>query len=927
MQNTPSAKEIFLRALEIEDSQPRSDFLASACANDDTLRRRVDALLAAHDDPDSYLERPAARFDVTATTDGTGRDSGLSDSSSSHHGRFLPGTKVAGRYRIVSMLGRGGMGEVYRADDLRLGQTVALKFLPPELAKDAKRLEYFHNEVHLARQISHPNVCRVYDIGEVDGQHFISMEYIDGEDLKVLLHRIGRLPVDKGVQIAQQLCAGLAAAHAKGVLHRDLKPANIMIDGQGQVRITDFGLATGSANDGNIVGMSGTPAYMAPEQLLRGQTSIQSDIYALGLILHEVFTGKSIHSASSIADLRRFHEETSQPTSGTNWPSDMDPAVDRAIRKCLEPDPADRPSSVSSLAASLPGGDPLAAAIAAGETPSPELIMLAGGPTAISQRQLVSCLFALAISMFVFLGFANRSLLVNQLDFPDSPDVLKHKAKTVLRDFGFTKQPFESAFGADIDEAETFGELAELSPKELNSIKVFPHVRFWYRESPRELPVDAFWRNGVGVGRGQVRANVPGVSIPGELVVGLDRRGWLRTFQYCVDGRVFEADVDAKPDWNQLLSKDRIGFGLTNLQSAEALRAPPCAFDQVQAWEGQIPGTNERVYVHAASIRGIPTFLEIVPHGSDGSDRRGDPAAVGMPQLIVGMGLFGIFFALNCVAILLAIRSLRSGRADRRGAFRLAATVFVANMIAWACVCRHLPHPGEYFQLLVGIALALLISAMIWVFYLAIEPFGRREWPELLIGWRRLLDGRFKDARVGRDILIGVSAGSCIMALCTVARLTGAYRPIPPFGILGFRQVVDQIVTHETFNLLMTLATLLLLLISRRLTGSQRKAVCLTFVVQLAFWLLSFQMPTIGVAFGAINLGIELFVLMRFGLLALVLVEMRTIASVDSPFTTDPEAFYFGYGLVGILIYLALAVLGAYFATNRGSTIRFQDSE
>ena len=243
MPTSRQAKDVFLQALEMSSLEEQNRYLDEACGDNGDLRRRVEALLAANDDPDSYLERPAARFDVAATLDGEGSGSGLSDSSS-HHGRFLPGTKLAGRYRIVSLLGRGGMGEVYRADDLRLGQTVALKFLPPELAKDAKRLEYFHNEVRLARQMSHPNVCRVYDIGEVDGQHFISMEYIDGEDLKTLLHRIGRLPKDKGMQIAQQLCSGLAAAHARGVLHRDLKPANIMIDGQGQVRITDFGLAT-----------------------------------------------------------------------------------------------------------------------------------------------------------------------------------------------------------------------------------------------------------------------------------------------------------------------------------------------------------------------------------------------------------------------------------------------------------------------------------------------------------------------------------------------------------------------------------------------------------------------------------------------------------------------------------------------------------
>ncbi len=354
-----NAKEVFLEAIDLDSPDARRQFLDHNCDGDEGLRRRVEALIAAHDDPDSYLDRPAARFDVAATTDGAGV--GLSDSSS-HHGRFLPGTNIAERYRIVSLLGRGGMGEVYRADDLRLGQTVALKFLPPELAKDPKRLEYFHNEVRLARQISHPNVCRVYDIGEIEGQHFISMEYIDGEDLKTLLHRIGRLPQGKGIEIAQQLCSGLSAAHGNGVLHRDLKPANIMIDGNGRVRITDFGLATVSVDGENVIGMSGTPAYMAPEQLLAGQTNVQSDIYSIGLIMFELFTGKRAHPADSIAELRQVHTESSSPSDPSEFVDDLEPAVQTAIRRCLAADPSERPKSMQELVAALPGGDPLAAA-------------------------------------------------------------------------------------------------------------------------------------------------------------------------------------------------------------------------------------------------------------------------------------------------------------------------------------------------------------------------------------------------------------------------------------------------------------------------------------------------------------------------------------------------------------------------------------
>src|SRR5215212_11112569 len=177
--------------------------------------------------------------------------------------QFTPGAMLAGRYRIVDLLGRGGMGEVYRAEDLKLGQAVALKFLPPDVMHRADRLARFHQEVRLARQVSHPNVCRVHDIGEAGGQHFLSMEYIDGEDLASLLRRIGRLPPDKALEIARQLCAGLAAAHDRGVLHRDLKPANVLVDARGRAHLADFGLADFTDDRPGTREIAGTPGYMA----------------------------------------------------------------------------------------------------------------------------------------------------------------------------------------------------------------------------------------------------------------------------------------------------------------------------------------------------------------------------------------------------------------------------------------------------------------------------------------------------------------------------------------------------------------------------------------------------------------------------------------------------------------------------------------
>src|SRR5882724_4434984 len=341
----------------------------------------------------------------------------------SSEGRFLPGSLIAGRYRIIALLGRGGMGEVYRADDLTLGQPVALKFLPDQAAGDEALLERFRNEVRTARKVSHPNVCRVYDVGEVDGQTFFTMEYVDGEDLASLLRRIGRLPQDKALDMARQLCAGLAAAHAKGVLHRDMKPANIMLDGRGQVVITDFGLAGVADQIEGAEVRSGTPAYMAPEQLAGKEVSVRSDIYALGLVLYEVFTGKRAFAESSAKTLHNKREEhLSRPSSLVK---DLDPAIERVILRCLETDPAVRPAKVMSVAAALPGGDPLAAALAAGETPSPALVAASGSKEGMSPLFVWVCIGIVFLGLVFEFAMSGRTRLYRAVGLPKSPELLQ----------------------------------------------------------------------------------------------------------------------------------------------------------------------------------------------------------------------------------------------------------------------------------------------------------------------------------------------------------------------------------------------------------------------------------------------------------------------------------------------------------------------
>ncbi len=270
----------------------------------------------------------------------------LPPSSSVQASRFPPGALLADRYRIVEMLGRGGTGEVYRAHDLTLDHPVALKLFA-HIDDDHGASQRLHAEVRLARQISHGNVCRVFDIGEASGHPFITMEFVGGEDLHALLRRIGRFSTDKALQVSRQLCAGLAAAHEAGVLHRDLKPANIMLDARGNIRITDFGLAV--LAEGHHEANAGTPGYMAPEQLAGKVVTVRSDIYALGLVLHELFTGKRALDPRRSSDLVRGARRRVPPLSMPG----VHPFIQEIVARCLDPNPAKRPESVVVVAAVL----------------------------------------------------------------------------------------------------------------------------------------------------------------------------------------------------------------------------------------------------------------------------------------------------------------------------------------------------------------------------------------------------------------------------------------------------------------------------------------------------------------------------------------------------------------------------------------------
>jgi predicted Ser/Thr protein kinase len=821
-------------------------------------------------------------------------------------GGFAPGTTIADRYRIVALLGRGGMGAVYRADDLRLGQPVALKFV--DLGNDALSVENLYHEVRVARQVSHPNVCRVHDVVEAEGHRFIAMEYVDGEDLASLLRRIGRLPAAKATEIAREIASGVAAAHEKGVIHRDLKPANVMIDGNGRAHITDFGLASLAGSDDRRI--AGTPAYMAPEQVTGEPATPRSDVYALGLIMYELFTGERVYASNSYADRRSQRAASPRPASASV--KEIEPAIDAVIAACLAEDPAKRPASARAVLAMLPGGDAIDAAMAAGETPSPEMVA-AAAETGELPLHVAAVLFASIVAGVLLLSWQSQSYLFTLIRKP--PEVFADRASEIVTRAGEASETRDEVHFFDFDAPLWRRGTGSHPLPRARLVAMRPGiVHFVYRRSPQRMaPRETVQAaNDLFIfSSGRVTLDDPRLDVPGSAIVTLDHHGGLVEFRALPSGR------SATPNWRPLL--DATGVDINTLVASAPAATPPVGNDGRAAWTAAFHGQSERVRIEAASLNGQPAWLQV-----SGPWQAGDSASEAARRPAQA---FGVIYAVELVlvivfgivAIVATRRILRGGRSDRAGALRLALYPGVCLLLAWLVSAHHaLGGEDEARMLAAGLGEAAGVALGAWFFYIALEPGVRRTWPRTLIGWTRLLAGRFRDALVGREILFGIAGGvvlaegywvvAAVRAWLHGGSLTFVKAPsIDPLSVF----IGNALISHTASGAI-AISTIFMCLFSRIALGRIGGFIALGLLIAVS----AFLAPAIGV-----YTVILMLLLFRSGLLSGVAMGATSSLLASSPLTLDPGAWYWSRALAVLLIVVAAAAWAA--RTTVGSRQRW----
>ncbi len=711
-----------------------------------------------------------------------------------------------------------------------------------------------------------------------------------------------------------------------------------MLDGSGKVRIMDFSLAA----TGAVTGVAGTPAYMAPEQLTGRDVTARSDIYALGLVLYELFTGKRVYQTTSIPDLLAQHSSGSI-TAPTEIVRTLDGAIERAILRCLDPEPARRPLSPLAVAASLPGGDPLAAALAAGETPSPEMVAAAGGEAATMSPVAAAVWLGLAAVLLLSVAWlADRTSLLSRVPLTKPMAVLEDRAEELRQALGYNETPVDQSAGFEYDQtylvwARREGRGGDDARKALASGRPGA-LYFWRRTSPVPLVP---WHP---LSSADLRD--PPLDVAGTTAMTLDTAGTLIAFTAVPPQLESTPTKDAAApqpmNWAPLFAAAKLDQ--STFTEVAPSRTPPHFADERRAWRGTLPETGTAVTIEAAAYRNRVVAFEIVAPWTAATRESGQERRdVSAPLQTV------LILTLLATAAVLARRNLRSGRADRRGAFRLAAVFFFIYVTFWV-LAPHVSILGnESERLFMFLGIGLFVGGVMYLVYLAIEPFVRRSWPTMLVGWSRALAGRLPDPIVGRDLAVGVVSGlalACIvMAGLWAPEVFGWVRGMAPatpstgpiehmrylllllpnslnsglqnallsvMAFTGFRELIKRILQKATARMIspdvvaaiLALAFLMLLnLAESDVDGDQ---LWLVLLLQFA------------------SSGLFLLVLFRYGLFATAVMYFIATLAQRVPLTLQPASLYAGSGWTMMGFMLAMGLAGIWMARRNTATVNFE---
>jgi serine/threonine-protein kinase len=570
---------------------------------------------------------------------------------------------------------------------------------------------------------------------------------------------------------------GLAAAHERGVVHRDLKPANIMIDGRGQVRITDFGLAALVAENPLSDLHSGTPAYMSPEQTAGKELTTRSDIYALGLVLHEMFTGTS---------------RTDAQTDPSKLVPELDPAIERLILRCLDHEPTGRPSSALAVAMALPGGDPIAAALAAGETPSPELIAASQEKEGFSPRAATLCFFGVVLTLAIGLWLAETTSFLARAPLPIPPDALADRAQELLTTIGYAEKPRSRDYAFTCCDRQAVEVLYHYHPARRGEILAShrPAIRsFQYHQHRAEsLPRDF------------VEFSTLARPEPGMIVEQLDAMGRLSRLE------VTPWATTAAPSpvqWAVLFSAAGLDPGRFVATTPETI--PPMSSDARLAWVGTYADDRmEQIRVEAASWQNRPVFFEIQL-----SPVQQARALTLNP--ITGVAIVSLLLLPLTVGGVMARRNLREGRTDRRGAAVMAGAAFTLAAGSWALGAGHAASTLEGTVLIAMVSVPVFVAVSFWLVYVALEPYLRRSWPDDMVSWTRLCHGHMRDPVLASHIMVAVVAAEAFGLIVRpgFTTVSGAFSVVQ-LGGTEFTLLLRQTLLMLAFGLAFALVAALL---------------------------------------------------------------------------------------------------------------------